>query len=145
MNAPPYPAPSSPAVTRSMQANRHRDTGPERAVRTLLHAAGLRYRVDLAIPLPGRRARPDIVFTRQRLAVFIDGCFWHGCPKHGSEPKTNRDYWLPKLAENKERDREHNRLLRAAGWEVVRIWEHTPPAEAAAEIIAMLARREGVG
>jgi DNA mismatch endonuclease (patch repair protein) len=105
-----------------MQANRGRDTRPELTVRRLLHAAGLRYRVDYA-PLGGRR-RADVVFTRQHVAVFIDGCFWHGCPEHATLPKQNADYWTPKLARNFLRDRETNELLNAAGWRVLRYWEH---------------------
>ena len=105
-----------------MVANRRRDTSPELAVRRSLHALGLRYRVDFA-PLGGRR-RADIVFTRQRIAVFIDGCFWHGCPDHATIPKRNASYWVPKLRRNIERDRETDSLLRAAGWTVLRYWEH---------------------
>lgn len=105
-----------------MVANRGRDTSPELAVRRSLHALGLRYRVDFA-PLGGRR-RADIVFTRQRTAVFIDGCFWHGCPDHATIPKSNVAYWAPKLRRNFERDRETDSLLRAAGWTVLRYWEH---------------------
>ena len=94
---------SSDGVACSMRANRRRDTSPELALRRILHARGLRYRVDFA-PLPTmRRRRADIVFTRQRLAVFVDGCFWHGCPEHATFPQRNADYWLPKLARNRER------------------------------------------
>lgn len=116
-----------------MQANRARDTSPELAVRRLIHAAGLRYRVDYA-PLGGRR-RADVVFTRQRLAVYIDGCFWHGCPDHGTLPKANSDYWLPKLRRNVERDLETNAMLRDAGWAVLRFWEHEDATETATTII----------
>lgn len=112
-----------------MLSNRRRDTGAELQVRRLLHAMGLRYRVDYA-PLGGRR-RADIVFTRRRVAVFIDGCFWHGCPQHATLPRTNSDYWLPKLGRNIERDRETDALLRDAGWMVLRYWEHEPPADVA--------------
>ncbi len=116
-----------------MQANRGRDTVPELAVRRLLHAAGLRYRIDFA-PLGGRR-RADIVFTRKRIAVFIDGCYWHGCPEHATYPKRNSDYWLPKLARNIERDRETDDLLRGAGWTVLRYWEHEAPRAIADAIV----------
>lgn len=116
-----------------MLANRRRDTRPELAVRRLIHAAGLRYRVDFP-PLGGRR-RADIVFTRQRLAVFIDGCFWHGCALHRTTPKRNGDYWLPKLARNVERDRETDQALGEAGWSVLRFWEHENPHEVAERII----------
>lgn len=120
-----------------MLANRARDTSPELAVRRLLHAAGLRYRVDYA-PLGGRR-RADIVFTRQRIAVFIDGCFWHGCPRHATFPKTNTEYWLPKLQQNIKRDRETDGLLREAGWTVLRFWEHESPASVA-EVVSQRVR-----
>ncbi len=115
-----------------MQRNRGRDTSPELAVRRLLHAAGLRYRVDFA-PLGGRR-RADIVFTRKRIAVFIDGCFWHGCPIHATRPKANADYWGPKLDRNIERDLETTASLESAGWTVLRFWEHQAPTDVAETI-----------
>lgn len=115
-----------------MQSNRRRDTSPELAVRRLLHADGFRYRVDFA-PLGGRR-RADIVFTRRRIAVFIDGCYWHGCPEHATHPKRNADYWGPKLAGNIVRDRETDELLRKAGWLVLRYWEHETPRAVAGAI-----------
>lgn len=116
----------------SMRSNRRRDASPELAVRRRLHAAGLRYRVDFA-PLGGRR-RADIVFTRQHVAEFIDGCYWHGCPDHATFPKRNSDYWLPKLARNVERDRETDQSLREAGWTVLRFWEHESPDDVARRI-----------
>ncbi|PZF62405.1 very short patch repair endonuclease [Curtobacterium sp. MCBD17_034] len=121
----------------SMQRNRGRDTAPELAVRRLLHAAGLRYRVDFA-PL-GSRRRADIVFTRKRIAVFIDGCFWHGCPIHATRPKANADYWGPKLDRNIERDLETTASLESAGWTVLRFWEHEASA-AVAEAISKVVR-----
>lgn len=116
-----------------MRRNRRRDTAPELAVRRLLHTAGMRYRVDFA-PVGGRR-RADIVFPRRRIAVFIDGCFWHGCPQHATLPKRNADYWGPKLARNVERDRETDAQLAQAGWRVLRYWEHEEPAAVATAII----------
>ncbi|MFM2475366.1 very short patch repair endonuclease [Burkholderia cenocepacia] len=113
-----------------MQANRRRDTGPELAVRRLLHARGLRFRVDLTVE-SGIRSRPDIVFTRRRIAVYIDGCFWHGCPQHRTQPKANADYWTPKLQRNVARDMEVTAALRSAGWTVLRFWEHEDPREVA--------------
>lgn len=124
-----------------MQANRRKDTKPELAVRTLLHAAGLRYRCDLRLTIGERSVRPDIVFTRRRVAVFIDGCFWHSCPLHGAAPRKNSSYWDPKLARNRERDAANNESLKAAGWIVVRAWEHTPPEEVASEVAEAVARR----
>ncbi|GAA3756060.1 very short patch repair endonuclease [Microbacterium kribbense] len=112
-----------------MQGNRRRDTSPELAIRRRIHAAGLRYRVDFA-PLGGRR-KADIVFTRKHIAVFIDGCYWHSCPEHGTLPKRNSEYWLPKLQRNVERDRETTGLLQEAGWIVMRFWEH----EAADDVV----------
>lgn len=125
-----------------MAANRRRDTAPELRLRSALHRRGLRFRVDLPITVLGRRPiRPDIAFTRLRVAVFLDGCFWHGCPEHGSAPKANASYWLPKIARNRERDRQADRLLRDAGWTVVRIWEHEPVGDAAKRVIHALAGR----
>ena len=117
-----------------MQANRSRDTGPELAVRRLVHAAGLRYRVDYRV-VPELRARADIVFTRARIAVFIDGCFWHSCPAHGTRPKSNADYWIPKLARNVQRDRATDAVLESRGWQVLRFWEHEQPSAVAVQIV----------
>jgi DNA mismatch endonuclease (patch repair protein) len=104
-----------------MRANRRRDTKPEIAVRRALHACGLRFRVDYPL-LPRRRA--DIAFPRQQVAVFIDGCFWHACPEHGTTSKANAAYWSDKLAANERRDRDTDERLAAAGWRVLRFWEH---------------------
>lgn len=130
---------SSVASSRIMRANGRRDTKPEVQVRRLLHAAGLRYRVDVAPLASDRRRRADIVFTRRRIAVFIDGCFWHGCPKHFSPPKANADYWKPKIGRNRERDLETKTRLEAAGWLVLRFWEHQPATEVAAAIMRAVA------
>ncbi|MFN0088762.1 MAG: very short patch repair endonuclease, partial [Acidimicrobiales bacterium] len=120
--------------SRVMARVRSRDTGPERRVRSLLHRAGLRFRVARRLELSGFKVAPDIVFGPARVAVFIDGCFWHRCPEHGSVPVKNREYWLPKLERNEARDRRADRALAEAGWAVVRVWEHTSPDEAAARI-----------
>jgi DNA mismatch endonuclease, patch repair protein len=106
-----------------MQANRRRDTKPELAIRRRVHAAGLRYRVDTR-PLPDLNRRADLVFTRAQVAVFVDGCYWHGCPEHGTTARINADYWTEKVRRNRERDSETNRLLVEAGWTVIRVWEH---------------------
>jgi DNA mismatch endonuclease, patch repair protein len=116
-----------------------RDTGPEVALRSELHRRGLRFRIDRA-PVKGIRSRADILFRRGRLAVYVDGCFWHRCPEHGTMPKANRDYWEPKLARNVERDAETTAALEEAGWTVLRFYEHVPPAEAADEVEATLTR-----
>ncbi|MHB1430996.1 MAG: very short patch repair endonuclease [Streptosporangiaceae bacterium] len=120
-----HPAPSSPGRSANMRANRRVDTGPELALRRALHRRGYRYRKDLRLDLAsGARVRPDIVFTARKVAVFVDGCFWHCCPEHGTKPAANTWYWEPKLRRNVERDRAADTALRAAGWTVVRLWEH---------------------
>lgn len=125
---------SSDAARRTMRGNRRRDTAPEMAVRRLLHAEGLRYRIDYQ-PVPTLRRRADVVFTKRRLAVFIDGCYWHGCPAHGSLPSTNRDYWASKIAANRLRDEDTTLRLTDAGWEVARYWEHESPIDIAADVV----------
>lgn len=121
-----------------MQANRGRDTSPELAVRSLLHSRGLRYRVNAKLHFD-RRRRADITFPRLRLAVFIDGCYWHGCAEHFQTPKTNRRFWLDKIDANQARDRNTDNTLRAAGWTVLRFWEHEKP-EYVADRIATIVR-----
>ena len=118
-----------------MLGNRSRDTKPELLVRRSLHARGLRFRVDLR-PEPAVRTRADIVFTRRRIAVYIDGCFWHGCPLHGTSPKAHAEYWTPKLARNVERDGESTAALEQRGWLVLRFWSHEPVAEVVDKIAA---------
>jgi len=113
-----------------MVANRGRDTGPELALRRVLHARGLRYYVNRR-PLPTVRRTARSEFPRARLAVFIDGCFWHGCPDHHSTAKTNAEYWSVKVLSNRARDAETDALLAQRGWHALRIWEHVPPGEAA--------------
>lgn len=122
-----------------MAAQRRRDTGPEISLRKRLHALGCRFRVDF--PLPGSRRRGDIVFTRRRVVVFIDGCFWHACPLHGTTPKRNRDWWVEKLRGNVERDRRADRELLAAGWTVLRIWEHESIDAATDRVLALVVLR----
>src|SRR5690625_343982 len=113
----------SEAVTSRMSRQRRRDTEPEIRVRRELHRRGFRFRVDQ--PLPGMvRRRGDILFTRVRLVVMIDGCFWHACPHHGTLPATRREWWQNKLAKNVERDRDTDARLAEAGWAVLRFWEH---------------------
>ncbi|WP_078321678.1 very short patch repair endonuclease [Mycobacteroides chelonae] len=133
---------SSAATRASMRANRRRDTKPELAVRKLVHAAGLRYRVDHPPLDSHRRHRADLVFTRAKVAVFIDGCYWHGCPEHHRQPAANSDYWASKVAGNRDRDVRVTALLTEAGWTVLRFWEHEDPAVVAAAIVeAVRARR----
>ena len=106
-----------------MQANRGRDTGPELRLRSELHRRGLRFRVCYR-PLTGVRRTADVVFTKAKVAVFVDGCFWHKCPAHYRVPNTNVEYWKPKVERTVARDAEVDRLLAEAGWTVVRVWEH---------------------
>jgi DNA mismatch endonuclease, patch repair protein len=131
---------SSPQARARMQAQRARDTAPELAVRRLLHRAGLRYRINYA-PLPHIRSRADIVFLRARVAVFIDGCFWHSCPLHASQPKSNEERWARKLARNRERDAQTNQLLSDAGWLPIRIWEHQDASAVVDDLITIIQGR----
>lgn len=133
---------SSEGNRKSMQANRPRDTKPELAVRRAVHARGLRYRVSMR-PLKGVRRTADLVFTRAKVAVFVDGCFWHGCPAHHTVAVTNAEYWAEKVRRNQERDSEIDRLLAEAGWTPVRIWEHEDPDEAATRVVHLVHARLG--
>jgi DNA mismatch endonuclease (patch repair protein) len=130
------PWPDVPRLRREiMQANRRRDSKPELALRSALHRTGLRFRVDHPIRTPGRRpVRPDVVFPVRRVAVFVDGCFWHGCPTHGTQPTTNGSYWAQKIEANRHRDTSTTNTLEADGWTVLRFWEHDDPAEAAKRV-----------
>jgi DNA mismatch endonuclease (patch repair protein) len=124
-----------------MQGNRGQDTGPEQAIRSALHRHGLRFRKH-ASPLRGLRCQVDAVFSREKVAVFVDGCFWHGCPEHGRVPKDRNGYWAAKLGRNMERDQRNNKALSDAGWLVLRYWEHEDPAQVALDVrSAVLSRR----
>lgn len=127
--------PSSPGVSARMSRQASKDTSAELAVRHLLHAAGLRYRVEYPVPGMARR-RIDVAFTRAKVAVLIDGCFWHGCPDHATQPKANAEWWRTKLDRNMARDRETTEHLTAQGWMVLRFWEHETPEEVAARVRA---------
>lgn len=132
-----HPGASSTQVSARMSNARRRDTAPEIALRRELHARGLRYRV--AFPVPGQRRRTiDIAFTKVRVAVFIDGCFWHGCPDHGTKPRSNSTWWREKLAANASRDADTNRVLREFGWRVIRIWEHERATVGADQVAAVV-------
>lgn len=124
-----------------MSRQRSRDTGPERALRSLLHRRGLRFRLHQR-PLPGVRRQADIVFRGARVAVFVDGCFWHSCPDHATSPRANGAWWRDKLAANVSRDRDTDQRLRDAGWVVVRVWEHEDPAAAAERVGEVVRRRQ---
>lgn len=123
-----------------MQANRSKNTSPELALRRLLHANGLRYRVN-SRPLKSVRRTADVVFSKLRVAIFVDGCFWHACPEHYREPQTHAEYWRPKIARNLERDAEINALLEAEGWLVLRFWSHQEPGEVASTVTAEIQKR----
>jgi DNA mismatch endonuclease, patch repair protein len=126
-----------------MLGNRSRDTKPEMALRRSLHAQGLRYRVDAA-PLKGLRRRADVLFTRAKVAVYVDGCFWHGCHEHYKPPGTNALYWAAKVERNRVRDQDTDSRLEAEGWDVVRVWEHEPVEQAAKRVReAVQARARG--
>lgn len=133
-----YPFPSSPAATATMKANRRVDTRPETRLRSALHQRGLRFRKDVLLRIGSLRTKADVVFTRARVVVYVDGCFWHCCPEHGQLPKANREYWKPKLARNVRRDDEVTKALRADEWSVIRVWEHESIDLAAQQIHEMI-------
>ena len=123
-------------VMAAIRSRGNKDT--ELKLAAILRAAGITgWRRHQAVP-----GHPDFIFRRERLAVFVDGCFWHGCPKHGRKPGSNRAYWLPKLRRNRERDSAVKRSLCSAGWTVIRLWEHdlAIPQRCAARIARMLRR-----
>jgi DNA mismatch endonuclease (patch repair protein) len=124
---------SSPEARARMQSNKSRDTKPELALRSAVHARGLRYRVS-AKPLAGLRRTADLVFPRAKVAVFLDGCFWHGCPQHHTVASANARFWADKVEGNRKRDRDTDGRLADAGWVSLRIWEHEDAAEAAERV-----------
>jgi DNA mismatch endonuclease, patch repair protein len=134
------PVASSAVVRRRMQATPQRDTPAELRIRRVLHARGLRYSVH-AKPLPNSARRADIVFRRARIAVFVDGCFWHGCPLHATWPKANASFWRNKISANRCRDEDTNLRLRDAGWLVIRAWEHERPDDVAKRIARAVRQR----
>jgi len=127
------PPASSELIRRRMSTTKRRDTGPELALRAELHRLGLRYVVDR--PVDGTRGRADVVFVSARVAVYVDGCFWHGCPDHGTVPKQSREWWVAKIEANRRRDADTDARLRAAGWRVLRFWEHDDPTAAARKVL----------
>jgi len=137
-----YPQPLSAAVSSVMRGNTRVDTKPEIALRSALHRRGLRFRKDLRVVVSDRAVRPDVVFTRRKVAVFADGCFWHSCPEHGRVPSGNNPaYWAEKLERNKARDRLDSDALEAQGWAVVRVWEHENPNIAADQVQRLVVLR----
>lgn len=135
---PEIPRASSEHARRTMKANRRKDTSIERQVRSKLFASGVRYRVDFAPDAANKRRRADIVFTKARVAVFLDGCFWHGCAEHFIMPKTNADYWSAKIARNRARDLETNERLISLGWAVRRYWEHQDADDIVRDLLALV-------
>jgi DNA mismatch endonuclease (patch repair protein) len=125
------PTASSYVAHRTMKANRRVDTRPERQLRSALHNRGLRFRKDKRIRAGDRWVRPDIIFGPTRVAVFVDGCFWHRCPAHATDPQANAAFWQDKFDRNVRRDEADNLALRQAGWVVVRVWEHEDVSVAA--------------
>jgi DNA mismatch endonuclease (patch repair protein) len=138
------PPASSAGVAARMSKQARAHTEPEVTLRKLLHAAGLRYRVGL--PVPGMKRRTiDVAFTRAKVAVFVDGCFWHSCPEHATFPAANKDWWAEKLAGNVARDAATREHLESLGWQVIRVWEHEPMAEVALRVQAALAQTTDSG
>lgn len=131
-------SPSSHEPSHRMARVRQKDTQAEIDLRKALHAKGLRYRLHVPLLTKPRRVA-DIVFSRNRIAVFVDGCFWHGCPEHASWPKSNTDFWREKIETNRARDADSNQRLKALGWNVIRVWAHES-AEVAATRIAQIIR-----
>ncbi len=134
------PVASSAAALKRMKNARQRDTVPELAIRARLFRMGLRYRVDRK-PIAELPRRADIVFGSAKVAVYINGCFWHGCPVHGTWPKKNAEFWRSKIEANQTRDMDTDRRLIEAGWMAVRIWEHEDPVDAATRIADLVRHR----
>lgn len=126
-----------------MRAQRRRDTEIERSLRSELHRQGLRFRVHVQ-PIAGLRREVDVVFSRARVAVFVDGCFWHGCPEHATWPKRNAKWWREKIERNRARDADTNERLKEGGWISLRVWEHEDPEEAATRIARLVRERLGI-
>ncbi|MFI9836309.1 very short patch repair endonuclease [Nonomuraea sp. NPDC051941] len=131
---------TTPAVSRRMSRQRSRNTQVEVLLRKELHRAGLRFRVHRR-PVPGLRREADVVFGPARVAVFVDGCYWHGCPEHATWSKTNADFWRQKINRNRERDRDTDQKLIDVGWLPIRVWEHEDPEEAAKSIVVVVRER----
>lgn len=132
---------TTPEIRARMSRQKSRNTEVEMALRRALHAAGLRYRVHRR-PLKGVRREADVLFGPTKVAVFVDGCFWHGCPEHATWPKTNADFWRAKIEGNRRRDMDTDERLASAGWLAVRVWEHEDPIEAAARVLACVKARK---
>lgn len=134
------PVPSSEAALKRMKAAKPRDTAPEKALRSALHRKGLRFRIDEK-PIKDLNRKADIVFRSAKVAVFVDGCFWHGCPIHGTQAKANAEFWKNKIEQNQARDLDTNEQLKKAGWRVVRVWEHEDPERVSQKIYSLVVKR----
>ena len=131
---------STPEARRRMQSVRQKNTSAESGLRRELHSRGLRYRIQVPVLTKPRRVA-DFAFIGLRVAVFVDGCFWHGCPAHGTWPKQNAEFWRAKIEANRARDNDTDERLRAEGWKVIRVWAHEDPKIAAGRIARILERR----
>jgi DNA mismatch endonuclease (patch repair protein) len=134
------PSPSSEAALKRMQAAKPRDTAPEKALRSALHSRGLRFRIDQKL-IKELNRKADIVFRSVKVAVFVDGCFWHGCPIHGTQAKANAEFWQNKIEQNQVRDLDTNNRLKKAGWRIVRVWEHEDPERVSKKIYSLIVKR----
>lgn len=134
------PKASSPAVTNVMKANKGRNTNAEKYLRKYLHSSGLRYAID-ARPEKDISSRADIVFRSAKVAIYVHGCFWHGCPKHYKSPKTNRKYWNWKRQTNQARDKRTKRLLTKRGWKVIVYWEHQDVSKYGPNLVRIVKER----
>jgi DNA mismatch endonuclease (patch repair protein) len=139
---PNRPSASSEAVRRRMLVTLRRDTPGELALRSIAHRLGLRFRVDWT--LPGMRRRADLAFIRARVIVFVDGCFWHGCPEHGTWPKIHATWWREKIFANRRRDSDTDRRLKTAGWAVIRMWTHEDPEACARKLVRVVGARRRI-
>ncbi len=136
--------PIKPDASRRMRRVRQKNTSAELALRRELFARGLRYRVHIPVVDKPRRIA-DVAIKTLRVAVFVDGCFWHGCPLHATWPKANAEFWRAKILANRERDQDTDRRLSASGWKVLRVWSHEPPGKAANRIVKFVARLRAQG
>jgi DNA mismatch endonuclease (patch repair protein) len=137
------PIASSKAALARMKAAKSRDTAPEKSLRSALFIKGLRFRVD-AKPIQEFNRKADIVFRTEKVAVFVDGCFWHGCPIHGTQAKANAGFWRNKIKQNQLRDLDTNKKLKKAGWKVIRVWEHENSEKAAEKILKIVVKRKTI-
>lgn len=135
------PSASSGAALARMKAAKPTDTAPELAIRSVLTQKGLSFQIDEK-PIDNLNRKADIIFRPVKVAVFVDGCFWHGCPIHGTKAKANAEFWASKIKQNQERDLDTTRRLEASGWKVIRVWEHENPEEVSQKIYDIVIKRK---